>query len=265
MEKTYIQTIEKMLRVNDIPILAVADAEIINQHAPVGFRPKDHLANAKSMLVFARPLPIEVYDIENDPKLRGYRKAYFENYKLMDETANKVANFLQEEGFPSYPVPSYSPLVFNQGEPWGKMSFKHAAELAGLGKLGKNFLFIHPDKKLGNILRFGGILTTLKLPAGDKTVFNKICPPSCSLCIDSCPVNALHVNGIDKTRCMTKCIKSPFMPPFIIQKGFRWMGKTNKSFSKFIEWFAMVFFEDYGIKCMACLLACPHFPGKKSW
>jgi len=263
MEKSYLQAIEKILSENDIPILAIADAEKINFHAPVGFRPQDHLAGAKSMLIFARPLPLEVYDIASDPKLFGYRKAYFENYKLMDEAAKKVTDFLSGEGFPSFPVPSYSPLVFNEGEPWGKISFKHAAELAGLGKLGKNFLFIHPDKKYGNILRLGGALTTLKLPAGEKTEFKKICPPSCTRCLDACPVNALSRQGIDKSRCMTNCIKNLFMPPFVIQKGFRWMGAKSKGFSKFLEWFALAFFEDYGIKCMACLLACPHFPGNK--
>lgn len=264
MENAYFQAIQQTLNEKDIPILAVADAAELNRHAPAGFRPEDHLVKATRMLIFARPLPLDVYDIENDPKLHAYRKAFFENYKLMDETATKTAAFLKEEGFASVSIPSYSPLVFNQGEPWGKMSFKHAAELAGLGKMGKNFLFIHPHKSYGNILRFGGILTTLKLPAGAKTAFKKICPSSCTRCIDACPVQALSENGIDKTRCMTKCIKNPFMPPYFIQTYFRRMGSSNKRFSQFLEWFTRVFFTDYGIKCMACLLACPHFPGKRS-
>jgi epoxyqueuosine reductase QueG len=263
MGNLYLQAIEQKLKEKDIPILAVADAAALNRHAPVGFRPEDHLANATRMLIFARPLPLDVYDIKNDPKLRAYRTAFFKSYKLMDETATEIADVFKEEGFPSFPIPSYSPLVFNQGEPWGKMSFKHAAELAGLGKIGKNFLFIHPDKKYGNILRFGGILTTLKLPAGVKTTYKKICPPSCTLCVDACPVQALSENSIDKTRCMTTCIKSSFMPPFFIQTYLRRIGSSNKRFSRFLEWFALVFFADYAIKCMACLLACPHFPGKR--
>jgi epoxyqueuosine reductase len=260
MKKPSKQAIKEILNEKDIPILAVADAETINQQAPPGFRAEDHLPGARSMLIFARPLPIEVFDVSRDPKLIRYKRAFFENYKLMDEAARTVAGFLEQQGFPSLPLPAYSPLVFNQGEPWGKMSFKHAAQLAGLGKIGRNTLFIHPDKEIGNTLRFGGALTTLALPAGKKTEFKTICPPTCSLCIDACPVNALSPKGIDKTRCMSKCIKSPFMPPLFAQKGFRWMGQKSKSFSKFLEWFASAFFEDYGIRCVKCLTVCPHFP-----
>ena len=254
MKKPSVESIQNITTEKGIPLLAVAAAEDINRHAPAGFRAEDRLPGANSMLIFGRPLPLEVYDIQKDPKLNEYRKAYFESYKLMDETAQAVAGFLEEQGFDSLPIPAYSPLVFNQGEPWGKMSFKHAAELAGLGKLGKNMLFIHPDKRYGNILRFGGALTTLELPAGRKTEFKKLCPPACTLCIDACPVGALSGDGIDKTRCMSRCIKSPFMPPHIAQKAFRWMGQKSRGFSGFLEWFALTFFEDYGIECMECLL-----------
>lgn len=264
MEKPSLQSIETILNQKNIPFLAVAAADVISQQAPAGFRAQDHLPGAKSMLIFAQPLPLEVFDVKADPKLKGYRKAYFENYRRMDEAAKTVAAFLDEKGYPSLPLPAYSPLVFNQGEPWGKMSFKHAAELAGMGKIGKNLLFIHPDKKIGNTLRLGGALTTLELPAGEKAGFEKLCPPACTQCIDACPANALEPHRIDKTRCMCKCVKSPFLPPLAIQNSFRWIGKKSKGFSRFMEWLALVFFENYGIKCMACLLACPRFPGGKA-
>jgi len=71
----------------------------------------------------------------------------------------------------------------------GILSLRHAGYLAGLGILGRNNLLINPD--LGNMVYIGAILTDNELDP-DPLIENVRCPPKCSICLDSCPQNALN-------------------------------------------------------------------------
>ena len=245
----------------DIPVVAVADAERLNSTAPAGFRPSDYLPGARSVVVFARQLPTSVFVPENDPHYMFYTRAFADNYRRMNDAGGTIASILESEGFASLPVPAYSPLKFHRGEPRGIISFKHAAAEAGIGKLGKNTIFIHPE--YGNTLRLGGIITTAELPVGRPKEYNKICPASCSLCEKACPVGALSDGEINITRCMTNCIGHTLLPPYPIQSVLRWMAGKSTHVSSFMEFFTTSMFENYGIRCMECLLVCPHFPDRK--
>jgi epoxyqueuosine reductase len=124
-----------------------------------------------------------------------YTRAFADNYRRMNDAACVIATMLESEGFPSLAVPAYSPLKFYRGEPCGMISFKHAAAEAGIGKLGKNTIFVHPE--YGNILRLGGFITTAELPTGRPKEYKNICPPSCNLCEKACPVGALSDGEIN--------------------------------------------------------------------
>jgi epoxyqueuosine reductase len=261
MPKNMFDPIRDFAADNGIPIIAVASAERINNTAPAGFRPEDYLPGAKSVIIFAKPLPLSAYEAGNDPYYMFYTRAYSDNYRLMNGVAERMTSELEKSGYPSLPVPAYSPLKFHMGEPFGLISFKHAAAEAGIGKIGKNTLLIHPEH--GNILRFGGLMTTLELPAGSPGEFKKICPAACDLCEKACPVGALSGGNINKTKCMTRCIGHPLLPPYPVQSAMRWLCGKSRRMTSFLNYFTISLFENYGIKCMECLLACPHFPGKK--
>lgn len=77
--------------------------------------------------------------------------------------------------------------------------------------MGKNTLLIHP--KHGNVLRLGGLLTTMEWPAGKPSPYPDICLENCHRCEEVCPVGALKNGEIDKTRCMGNCIQHTLMPP----------------------------------------------------
>jgi epoxyqueuosine reductase len=260
MSDAVVKTINKYVREKGIPVLAVADAVRLNEKAPEGFRPKDYLPGARSVIIFGKPLPLEVYRADNDPRHRFYARAFSDGYRLMNEVTDWIVSTLTEKGFPSLPVPAYSPLKYHRGEPWGIMSFKHAAQEAGVGKIGKNTLLIHPD--YGNILRFGGLITALALPAGAPKEYPKLCPKSCDLCERACPVGAIREGSINKTRCLTRCIDHTMLPSYPLQSILRWFGSKSGRVNSFMESFTISFFENYGIRCMRCLLACPHFPGR---
>ncbi|MBN2160908.1 MAG: epoxyqueuosine reductase [Spirochaetes bacterium] len=259
MKKNLLSELKQYTQDRGIPILAAADAELLNKTAPEGFRPMDHLQGAKTVLVLAKPLPLSVYSVPDDKDYNFYVRAFTTSFNLMNDVANNLALMMEKEGYRSLPVPAYSPLRFHQGEPWGMLSFKHAAAAAGLGKIGKNTLFIHPE--YGNVLRFGGVVTTMEWPTGKPAEFKKLCPEGCALCVHACPVGALKNGTIDKTACMTRCIRHVMMPPRFMMRFFRAIMRKSRVLSRFMELFTLNFFEEYGIGCMACLTSCPHFPG----
>jgi epoxyqueuosine reductase QueG len=262
MEKNVISRVERYVKEKSVPVFAAVDAEVLNQSAPEGFRPMDYLPEAKSMLILAKPLPASVFSTDNDPLYAFYTRAFTTYYHLMNEAASGISLMLEEAGFASLPVPSYSPLRFHRGEPRGVLSFKHAAAAAGLGKIGKNTLFIHPE--YGNVLRFGGVLTSMKWPAGRPAEFKRLCPEGCALCVHACPVGALRDGAIDKTACMTHCIRHVMMPPRFMMRFLSSIMRRSRMISGFMELFTLNFFEEYGIRCVKCLTACPHFPGREA-
>lgn len=259
MKKNLAVELKKYVDERGIPLLGAASAELLNRTAPEGFRPRDYLPGAKTMLILAKPLPLSVLLVPDDHDYNFYVRAFTTSYNLMNDVANDLALMMEKEGYRSLPVPAYSPLKFHQGEPWGTMSFKHAAAAAGLGKIGKNTLFIHPE--YGNILRFGGVLTEMDWPAGRPAEFKNLCPEGCALCVHACPVGALKDGKIDKTACMTRCIRHVMMPPRIIMRLLRSVMRKSGKMSRLMEQLTLNFFEEYSIGCMACLTSCPHFPG----
>jgi epoxyqueuosine reductase QueG len=74
----------------------------------------------------------------------------------------------------------------------GEINLKDAAIRIGIGKRGKNTVVLHPE--YGPRLRFMGILSDIPCDAPDidlKEEKNPVCS-NCTICIDSCPVNALE-------------------------------------------------------------------------
>ncbi len=253
--------IKTLLNQKHIPLMGAASAESLNHKAPMGFRPADYLGDAKSVLIFAKPLPVSVFSAPPEAHNMFYVNAFSTYYHAMDEAAIQICLLLETAGYPSLPIPSYSPIRFHEGEPKGLISLKHAAAEAGLGKLGKNTLLIHP--LYGNVLRLGGIITTLELPVTDKPDFSKICPDGCDKCAKNCPVKALDAGSIHKLRCMAHCLEHVLMPPKKLLRPMKWLIARSARMTHFMEVVTLNFFAHYGIECMACLKTCPHFPGMK--
>ncbi len=81
-----------------------------------------------------------------------------------------------------------------------KISYKRAAILAGIGRVGKNTLVTHAD--LGSNIRLGVILTDAVLaqePPSDPFA-GEFCG-DCQLCIDACPVGAVRPYAVDFGLC----------------------------------------------------------------
>jgi epoxyqueuosine reductase QueG len=90
------------------------------------------------------------------------------------------------------------------GEQFGLISLKHAAELAGLGTITRNYLLTNPE--YGNLLWFSAVLTTAKL-SPDKKAQVMDCD-SCMKCVEMCPIDALdNLTSFKKKECGRNMMK----------------------------------------------------------
>ena len=242
-------------------IMGVTRAEALNAKAPKGFRPMDIMPSANSVLVFAKPLPLAVFLVPDGSNNMYYQRSAYMYYLLMDRVAAGASMILQEQGYLSLPIPSYSPLRFHEGEPRGVISLKHAAAEAGLGAIGRNTLLINP--KYGNIMRLGALMTEMQWPEYSSMTDYRPCPEGCRVCERSCPIGAIKEGGVNKIACLGRCIRHTMLPPSFMLPVVKKAVARSSILTRFMELISLNFFETYGIGCTACLHACPHFPGKK--
>jgi len=159
--------------------------------APDGHKPEDILPDAKTVIVLAKRIPNGVI---MDGPATSYHNMMIIFYDQLDLIAHEMAIYIEQQGGVAIPVPSDDPYYdWNPDKVHGRgdLSHKHAAQAAGLGKLGKNSLLITPE--FGNRVQLVSVVTNLNLEP-DPLVEDGLCPSKCIICIESCPVKAI-TNG----------------------------------------------------------------------
>ena len=178
--------------------------------APNGFNPKDIWRKTKSVLVYAKQLPQSALFSDN---CVPYTHANTLATQEVDRISNVLSLHLEKNGIQSIIIPSDDPYEqWDEVEQHGRaiLSLRHAAQLAGLGNLGKNNLLI--NNQFGNMLQFGALLIATELEY-DNIASYTVCPSGCSLCIDSCPVKALDGTTVIQKKCRP-------LSNFKIKKGY---------------------------------------------
>ena len=166
--------------------------------APKGFHPQDILPAATSIALFLCKFPKHCLHSKN---MAPYTFIRNEMVKKIDRITFELCCELETNDIVSIPIPCDEPYDYwNKERREGRsiISLKHAAVIAGLGLLGKNTLLIH--QIYGNMIWLGGILIADELDP-DTPTEHKECDPECTLCLDSCPVNALDGTTIIQKRC----------------------------------------------------------------
>ena len=166
--------------------------------APARHRPDDMLSGAQAVVVCARRIPAATLDGPTTAYHRAMEVAHTE----LDLLANQLALYLESEGGRAVPVPSDEPYRHWEAERnygCGDLSHRHAAQAAGLGRLGKNSLLITPQ--FGNRVHLGSVVTDVDL-APDPVLDWEPCPQRCTLCLDACPAGALDgQQRVDQALC----------------------------------------------------------------
>lgn len=189
-------------RVKDIVIglgadlCGVANAEDFKE-APSGFHPLDIFEGCRSVVVLAKRMPKGSARV--GPRI-VYNRANEMNIFEVDRIAFTAALEMEKLGLTAVPLPADSPY-----DQWdedsmrgqGILSMRHAAVLAGLGRLGRNTLVI--NRELGNMMTIGAILIDLDLESDPRA--ENLCPEKCRRCLENCPVLALNGVSVDQKRC----------------------------------------------------------------
>jgi len=188
--------------------------------APDGFKPSDNLEGCLSVIVLGSPLPQEVLGSVTEYTVN--RNAMLNQ---MTNTAKEVAKRINTDGYKAKAVSASGGKTVD-GKMYGHISLKHAAELAGIGLITRNYLLT--NHQYGNLLWLSAVLTNANL-IPDKKALNNICD-NCNKCVKACPSGALDD------------------PTSFVSKGCsKFFTLVNKKFE---------------IKCFACRKVCPYYFGK---
>jgi epoxyqueuosine reductase len=166
--------------------------------APEGHKPTDIWKACRSVVVFGKKMPKAVATAES---LIPYNSAASALYICLDRIALELSLAVEAAGASALPVPCDTPYLHWESERlrgMGILSLRHAANLAGLGVLGRNTLLINP--RFGNLLYPGAVLIDRDLEA-DPILDRGVCPPKCRLCLDACPTGALDGATVDQSKC----------------------------------------------------------------
>ncbi len=130
-------------------------------------------------------------------------RLYFHHYRTvnayLDQTALKVCNFIQKNGFKALPIPAS--IILDWENQKAHLSHKQVGVLAGLGWIGRNNLLV--NEKIGSQFRLATILTNMPLKT-DRPV-KKDCG-KCRLCVKMCPAGAIKESpeDFDHIKCFEK-------------------------------------------------------------
>jgi epoxyqueuosine reductase QueG len=116
----------------------------------------------------------------------------------LNRAIHEMANLFRQEGYRSVPLPAMGPM--DQRFLTALFSYKHAGELAGLGKIGRHSLLITPE--FGPRVRLACLLTEAPLEAS--ALADKHYCTRCDACIRECPAQALQVPVRGEAYAMNK-------------------------------------------------------------
>jgi len=172
-------------------IVGIAASKDFNL-APNGFTPSDNLEGCLSVIVLGIAHPQEA--LKNAIEYTATRNAI---YNKITDMAKKVERLIKANGHKAKAISASGGKTID-GNLYGHLSLKHAAELAGLGIIGRNYLLTNTE--YGNLLWFSAVLTDADLTPDRKTQ-DKICD-SCNRCVKICPMGALDdANLFGKKEC----------------------------------------------------------------
>jgi epoxyqueuosine reductase QueG len=138
MEMTDKENIRNICKKAGAVLVGISSADQFSQ-APQGFRPVDILSTCKSVLVLCIEFPKDSF--ESSAAYTSTRNKLMEK---MDKMTIEVSEKIQKLGFDSVAIESSNAKEYD-GRYRGRLSLKHAAVLAGLGKMGINTLVVNKN------------------------------------------------------------------------------------------------------------------------
>ncbi len=163
------------------------------------------LPKAKSVVVLGKEIYKEVVSLLKPSKeageaesgeLLGVHSDYLNG--RLTRAVHELATLFRQKGYRSLPLPAVGPS--DQRFLTALLSYKHVAELAGLGTIGRHSLLITPE--FGPRVRLACLLTEASLEPSP--LAHKEYCTNCDACIQECPVQALQAPKQGEAYSMNK-------------------------------------------------------------
>lgn len=170
----------------------------------------------KYAIVFCLPLSKKfILDMLNGIPVHD---EFLEKEILADETADKLANFIIQNGYKAYSQSEKSNIEngrYNNDTYTSALPHKTIARLAGLGFIGKSNLLV--TRQYGSGFSMCTVLTDAPLDVTNPGIIPLKCG-SCARCVKACPQGAItgkewsegcsreHLVDVKKCNCELKCM-----------------------------------------------------------
>ena len=183
---------------------------------------------------FAVTIGLRLSDVVLDEVTAGPTKLYFHHYRtanaFLDRCALACVAWLQRQNYAALAIPA-SQTTHTQAIA-GDFAHKTAANLAGLGFVGKSGLFV--THQFGPRVRFATVLTNLELPAAN---MQPSACGSCTACVRACPCGAITGNSFTPG-CSRESLVDAALCAYYMKQKFAMVGR--------------------GAVCGICMAVCPH-------
>ena len=168
------------------------------------------MPTARSVVVLAKEIYQEVVDLLRPSSEAGQAHggdllpmhSEYLNGRL-NRGVHELAAYFRQRGYRSLPLPAIAPT--DQRFLEGLLSYKHVAELAGMGRIGWHSMLI--TGQFGPRVRLACVVTEAPIEPSPSSPEGSCA--ACGACIESCPAKALEVPGkgtaysINKFSCRT--------------------------------------------------------------
>lgn len=200
-DQDFLQEMKKKLDVNLIGIASVEGSKELKDRATL------FLPTVKSVVVLGKEAYKELVGLLKPSKGAGEAEtgevfavhADYINSRL-NRAVHELADLFRKEGYRSVPLPPAIGFITDQRFLTALFSYKHAAELAGLGTIGRNSLLI--SSEFGPRVRLACLLTAAVLEPSPR-MQKDVCV-NCDACIRECPAQALQVPGTGQAYSINK-------------------------------------------------------------
>lgn len=178
----------------------------------------------------------------------------------IDDTARAVVRHLEDRGIRALnPAMAFPMELDGFPERGWIVSYKRAAEAAGLGRMGIHRNLIHP--KFGNFVLLGGVLVAEDVADHATPIDFNPCM-ECKLCVAACPVGAIKSDGyFDFSACMNHNYQQ-FMGGFanfvedIAESGSAAEFRARNSYAEMVSrWQSLSYGPNYN--AAYCMAVCP--------
>jgi len=197
VDKGLTEKLKRMAKRYGVDRIGVAPTERFDR-APEGHKPQDILPGANSVVSIALNALEGTF---STPVFHVYQLSYALLRNKTNEISYQLAKFLEENGYKSVMIPGTIPLdMIEKKGLFGAFSHRHAAQAAGLGKIGMNQLLI--TEAFGPRVWLGTVITSAPLAPSPLLSKEPCLGKDCGKCLRACLPGALSLEGTDKKKCL---------------------------------------------------------------